>query len=390
MAFETTRLFDPTLESKARYLVHEGGSRSSKTWSILQSFVWRLYNPEYRHLTIDVVRKTMPSLRATALRDFFAILQESGFYNREWHDKTNEIYRVPPLDNEIAFYGLDQAQKIRGRKRDILFANEANELSEEDFRQLRLRTTRQLIFDYNPSDQFHWIYDKVLPKDNCERIHSTFEDNPFLDAEIRKEILALRDEDPEAWNVYGLGNHGVNQALIFPTFELVDKMPDEYRDRSYGLDVGWTSPSALIDVRYVESRPRNELYWDQVIYQRRLTDEALIEQMEDAGVDKDVPMYVDSAAAQTIENLYQAGFNAKPADKSVADGIKSVHSFKLNVTKRSVELAKELRGYRFKTDRDGHVLEDPVKFNDHGTDGGRYGTHSPGWVDVGESWLVWN
>ncbi len=393
MDFRVTRLYRETIQSTARYLVHEGGSRSSKTYSILQTFIKKMHSGELKGVTWDVVRKTMPALRATAMKDFFDILQNQGYYNRDWHNKTECIYRMVPFNNEIAFYGLDQEQKVRGRKRHYVFANEANELTEGDFLQLRLRTLWQLIFDYNPSDQFHWIYDKVLPKENCQVIKSTYLDNNFLDPEILKEIESLKYEDPEAWNVYGLGLHGVNQALVFPNFNLVDKMPETVTDDCYGLDLGWTGPTALIDIAWVDAEPKPELYCDQIIYKRHLTTKILVDLMEEAGVDKNRVMYVDSASggAKLIEELYQLGYNAVQADKSkgsVQDGIRSVLSYNLNVTKRSAETIKELRGYRRKTDKAGNILEDPVKFNDHSCDSIRYGAHTSQWVTGVRSWIV--
>lgn len=393
MDFHATRLYRETIQSTARYLVHEGGSRSSKTYSILQTFIKKMHSGELKGVTWDVVRKTMPALRATAMKDFFDILQNQGYYNRDWHNKTECIYRMVPFGNEIAFYGLDQEQKVRGRKRHYVFANEANELTEDDFLQLRLRTLVQLIFDYNPSDQFHWIYDKVLPKENCQIIKSTYLDNNFLDPEILREIESLKYEDPEAWNVYGLGLHGVNQALVFPVFNLVDEVPEQVTDDCYGLDIGFTSPTALIDIAWVDKEPRPELYWDQVIYERRLTTRKLIERLEEKEIDKNRVMYVDAAAggAAVIEELYQLGYNAVQADKSpgsVQNGIRSVLSYNLNITKRSAETIKEARGYRRKTDKAGNILEDPVKFNDHAMDAGRYGTHTSEWVSGGRSWIV--
>lgn len=387
---EGTWVLERVLASTARNLVLEGGARASKTYSVMQSFAVRLFNPAERGLRIDVFRKTMPALRASAMRDFFEILYKYDLYRDDWHNKTDNIYRVPYYDTEIAFLGLDQPQKIRSRGRDIGFANEGNELTEEDYLQLRLRTTRQLILDYNPSDQFHWIYERVLPRDDTERIHATYRDNPYLPESLVREIEALEEEDAEAWKVYGLGLRGSSEATIYPVIHLCDDLPAEENDPVYGLDVGFTNQSALVEIDVRESREgRDELYIDELLYERRLTDADLVERFEELDIDKDLPMYVDSAAASTIQYLVDHGYNALPSDKDVQAGIRAVKSYIIHVTKRSANLQKELRSYRRKVDKDGHVLEDPVKFNDHLADSTRYAlfTHfgPSGGVD---SWLV--
>jgi len=386
---EGTWILEETLNCTSRYLVLQGGTRSSKTYSVMQSFATRLFTPSEYGARMDVVRKTMPSLRGSAMVDFFEILHANDLYNPDWHNKSQNEYVVPHYDTKVSFLGLDQAQKIRGRGRDRLFANEANELTEEDFLQLRVRTRKQLIFDYNPSDQFHWIYEKVLPRDDCTIFNSTYIDNPYLPQSLVDEIESLKDMDPDYWQVYGLGKRGVNQATIFPLWEFEEEFPDDAIDPVYGLDIGFTNQTALVQVVVNETRDgKDELVWDQLLYERRLTDDDLIARFDALGIIKHRPMYVDSSSVQTIENLQRAGYNAGPSDKSVGDGIKSVKSYKLRVTKRSSDLQKELRAYRFKVDRDNRVLEDPVKFRDHAIDAGRYATHSHFGERGGESWIV--
>ena len=142
---------------------------------------------------ITIVRKSFPAVRGTVMRDFFQILRDHHMYLEESHSKSNNEYYV---NNNVAeFISLDQPQKIRGRKRDLLFINEANELNFEDWQQLVFRTSEQIIIDYNPSDEFHWIYDKVLTRDDCSFYQTTYKDNPFLPQQIVEEIERLKDTD---------------------------------------------------------------------------------------------------------------------------------------------------------------------------------------------------
>jgi phage terminase large subunit len=147
----------------------------------------------------SIVRKSLPSLKATAMHDFFSILRETGLYDEKFHNKSENIYHLH--GNAIEFFGLDQPQKVRSRRRKKLWLNEANEFTLEDWRQLTLRTDDEIYFDFNPSDQFHWIYDHVLNRADCELIVSTYLDNPFLPREIVKEIESYKDIDENYYKI---------------------------------------------------------------------------------------------------------------------------------------------------------------------------------------------
>src|SRR3990167_2502567 len=157
LEIQGTNLLNPTLAASRRFVINEGGTRSSKTYSLCQLFIVKMLSQE--KLVISVVRKTMPSLRSSAMKDFFHILKEYGLYREEQHNKSENIYRLG--SSEIEFFSVDQPQKVRGRKRDFLWANEANELSIEDFRQLNWRTGQQVFMDYNPSEEESWIYELI-------------------------------------------------------------------------------------------------------------------------------------------------------------------------------------------------------------------------------------
>ena len=194
--------------SRAKIQVHQGGTRSGKSYSILQAIVELCYHNENAGAVISIVRKTFPALRATIMRDFFEILENEGIYNPAFHNKSEATYLL--FGNMVEFVSIDQPQKIRGRKRNLLFANEANELDLESWRQLIMRTTGMtggpsVIIDYNPSDEFHWIYDYVLTRDDHEFFQTKYKDNPFLPESTIAEIERLKEADPDYWKVYGLG-----------------------------------------------------------------------------------------------------------------------------------------------------------------------------------------
>jgi phage terminase large subunit len=209
-----TRVFYENEKAVARYVVNEGGTRSTKTWSLCQLFIKRMIDAADMGIVISVVRKTFPSLKSSSMKDFFAILREMGIYNEEHHNQTDGVYTIGR--SEIAFFSTDQPQKLRGRKQDLLWVNEANEITSEDFLQLKIRTKLQIFLDYNPSMETSWIYDQVLSDPDCIVIKSTYKDNPTLPPEQVAEIEKLKFQDEALWKIYGLGEKavGCHESLL--------------------------------------------------------------------------------------------------------------------------------------------------------------------------------
>jgi phage terminase large subunit len=154
MEIKTTNVFWHLQNSKSKYVIEQGGTRSGKTYNIL---IWLIvYGNTHKNKTITICRKSFPSLRGSVYRDFIEILQTANLYDENFHNKTENTYKLN--GNIFEFISVDQAQKIRGRKRNILFINEANEINYEEFFQLDIRTTERVIIDYNPSEDF-WVED---------------------------------------------------------------------------------------------------------------------------------------------------------------------------------------------------------------------------------------
>jgi phage terminase large subunit len=349
------------LDPGIRFIINQGGSRSSKTYSLCQlMIVYALSNPK---TTISIVRKSFPALRGSVMRDFFEILDGLGLYNENNHHKGENLYRFSN-GSTVEFFSVDDPQKLRGRKRDILWTNESNELSFEDYQQLNMRTTNKVILDFNPSDNYSWVYD-LIPKSNAVLIKSTFKDNVFLDEEIVREIENLINVDEGYYKVYALGEQATLKNTIYNHYKIGDYV--EGGDTWFGLDIGFNHPMALIEI----SESEGTMYVKERIYESNMTVGDLIKRMENLNIPKTKEIFVDSARPDVIEDLKRKGYNAKLSNKKVKEGIDAVKSMPLTVDRFSINLIKELRNYKWKTNGD-QIVDEPVKIWDDAMDAMRY------------------
>ncbi len=362
MKIQATKVFDFSYKSTKRFLIHQGSSRSSKTWSILQYLIITALQSKGKIFTI--CRKTLPALRATAMRDFFELLNSLDLYDESNHNKSDLTYELN--GNTFEFISIDQPAKIRGRKRHWLFINESNELSVEDYRQLEIRTTEKIILDFNPSDSIGWWYDLIEQKpDEVDFLISTYKDNPFLEESIIRSIESYKETDDLFWKVFGLGQRGVAKSNIYTNYKTYsDFSNDNY---AYGLDFGYNHPSALVRCFFSDG----EIHVEELLYESHLTNQELIDKMMRLIPDKNQIIYADAANPEGIENIRRAGFNIKSADKSVKPGIDSVKSNRLFVKSTSLNALKELQLYRWK-EVNGNIIDEPVKANDDFCDAMRY------------------
>ena len=370
---ETNKVFRILEESEKRITVQQGGSRSGKTFNILIWIIFSRCSVPGNGNVITIVRKSYPALRGSVYRDFIDILIKFNLYKESDHNKSNSEYHLNGWLFE--FISLDQPQKVRGRKRHTAFLNEANELNLEDYRQLALRTTDKIILDYNPSDEFHWIYDEVIPRDDCDFYQTTYKDNPFLDIGIIQEIERYRDIDEEFWRVYGLGERGQSKARIFNFIE-VEKIPDEAKHIGIGLDFGYTNDPTAIVQSYILG---DSLYLSELAYATKMTNRDIANKLNDLGIDKHVQIFADSAEPKSIDEIYYMGFNIKPTAKgkdSINIGIDMLKRFKIHVTSNSINMIKEFRNYKWMEDKNGLMLNKPVDAFNHTIDAVRYSIYN--------------
>ena len=364
-----------------RYIINEGGSRSSKTYSLIQCFL-NLAGMAANRLTIWRLKRTWT--KASVYNDFISYIKSIGIYNKSNSNETDLIYRF--AQSSIEFNGMDDYQKIHGLTQDYAWLNEAMEAKKEDFEQIDMRTKKMIFFDYNPTEEIHFVYDlKLLPETFV--INSTQLDNPFLEPALRRKILGYEPTeenikrhtaDQYKWKVYGLGQAAKREGLIY-TYEIIKDWPPEAEFLGYGLDFGfYPDPSALGKVGIWDGH----LVLDEIFYEQNLTyvsqrDEDSIEKrLHQQGIRNEL-IIADSASKTGIKELRIAGFNVMPCFKyagSVKDGIELVQNYMpILITERSLNAKKELDNYTWVKDiRNDTFTSEPIDDYNHLLDLLRY------------------
>lgn len=367
-----TQVFKRNLKafySDKRRALNEGGTSSSKTFSILQALIILAHGAK-ENLLISVVAETFPHLKRGAMRDFLLIMEEN--FDRERWNKTDSIYDFG--NAKMEFFSADDSSKLRGARRDILFLNEANNISFDSYRELDIRTRRFTFLDWNPVSEF-WAHENgLISASENEYIHSTYLDaKEVLPPEVIANIESNRDRDPNWWNVYGLGLIGKIEGLVYPYFEQEDRLPDG-GEVFFGLDFGYsTDPTALVKCVI----KGDELHRQELIYEKGLKNNEIAQRFEELGLRKRHDLIIaDSAEPKSIDEIYRYGWNIFGCSKgagSVEFGHQKVRQYKLFWTKDSLNGIKEQRNFRFLPDKDGKLTDKTTHSFSHLMDAVRYG-----------------
>lgn len=368
----------------ARVILNQGGTRSSKTYGVTKLNIGIALKEKVQ---ISITSLSLPHLKKGAMKDWKEIMNNYNLYDQNAHRRTDRAYDYPS-GSYIEFFSVDDSLKVRGPGRDILFVNELNLIAFEIFIQLLLRTRKCVFGDYNPADEFHWIYDELLAEfvyqdgdiawyrrkgkksnepPDVAFIKSTYLDNPFLPHEQVKEIENLKNVDENFWRIYGEGERGHSEGVIYTHW--APYSGDKAGNVAYGLDFGYNNPTALVKVTELDK----DLYAEEKIFQSHLTNSDLIPMIKQIVKPYD-PIYCDNAEPNRIEELKRSGIKAMPANKDVKLGIDFIKSRKLYVNSQSVNMLKEVKSYKYMDQgkRKGNEPETPLKLNDHAMDALRY------------------
>jgi phage terminase large subunit len=375
-----SRNYHALINPKKRIAINEGGTSSSKTFSIMQLLII-LAQSRTKPMLISVVSESFPHLSLGVMRDFRLIMGDS-FDESKWN-ATNHIYNFGAA--QIEFFSVDNPGKAHGPRRDILYCNEVNNIPKIIVDALSVRTKRFEFYDFNPVSQF-WCHD-MQGREDVEWIHSTYLDaKHVLPNDIVLKIESRRETDPNWWNVYGLGKVGNVEGLVHPLFSQVDSLPVGGVE-VYGLDFGYTNdPTALTQNRIIG----DSLYSDLLIYESGLTNQQIAARMEQLGLRKGYDEIIaDSAEPKSIDEIMLYGYNVMPAAKgqdSILNGIQRINQYKQYWTKRSIQAIKEMRNYRYVQDKNGKLTNKPIDGWNHALDSRRYAIMSR---DQGDGCLLY-
>ena len=366
-----------------RRALNEGGTSSSKTYSILQFLIFYADRCKNKKL-ISVVSETLPHLKRGCIRDFRNILGDR-FDDSMWN-KTDFIYSFPNC--KIEFFSADNSSKLRGARRDILYVNECNNIPLEAFRELDIRTNYFTFLDWNPVGEF-WAHSELLGnKENCY-IHSTYRDAlNVLSPETIRNIESMKN-DKNWWNVYGLGLVGKTEGLVYPDLRMIDNLPED-GEHFYGLDWGYNDPTAVCECVIKE---RN-LFSKELLYESGLTCRDIAERLREFNVGKR-RIWCDSASPAMIHELRDLGFNALGCRKdgnSVEFGHQKVRQYNLFWTKDSLNAITEQRNFHYLKDGDGNLTNDTNHRYSHMMDARRYavtGEKFPGIITRDSMLKMW-
>ena len=354
---------------KKRIKIIQGGTSAGKTFGIIPVLISKAAKTP--NLEISIVAESIPHLRRGALKDFINIMKWTsrffeGRFNKSLlrYDFGNGSY--------IEFFSADDSSKLRGARRDILYINECNNVTFESYNELSIRTKREIFLDFNPANEF-WVHTELKHEDDSDFLILTYKDNEALDERIVKEIEKNRSKATTSsywanwWRVYGLGEIGMLEGVVFSNWKMIDTIPKEAKLIGYGLDFGFTNdPTAIIEIyNYDGQRIVNE-----IVYQTGLVNNEISKKLQ-----KNVIAYADSSEPKSIEEIRRTGQLIKGVTKgqdSVNFGIQIMQSQSYLVTAQSTNLIKELRAYCWDRDKTGKQMNKPIDNFNHTIDALRY------------------
>lgn len=367
--FKRTTATNKVLGLNNRVKIIQGGTSASKTYSILAVLINKALS--IHGIEISIVAETIPHLRRGALKDFLKIMKWTGRYIEDRFNKSLLRYEFAN-GSVIEFFSADDSSKLRGARRDILYINECNNVTFDAYNELAIRTRKEVYLDFNPANEF-WVHTELKDEPDSDFLILTYKDNEALDQSIVEQIEKNRDKAKTSsywanwWKVYGEGQLGMLEGVVFSNWKLIDTIPKEARLLGIGLDFGYTNdPTAIVEVyAYNNQRIVNE-----IVYQNGLVNSEIAKRLP-----KNVIVYADSSEPKSIEEIRRLGITIKGVTKgkdSINYGIDVMQRQDYLVTNQSVDLIKELRSYIWDTDKTGRRLNKPIDFNNHAIDALRY------------------
>jgi phage terminase large subunit len=367
--FLRTTSTNKILKLKKRVRIIQGGTSAAKTYGILSVLIARA--SAIHGLEVSVVAESIPHLRRGALKDFIKLMKWMNKWHENQFNKSLLTYQFLN-GSSFEFFSADDSSKLRGARRDVLYINECNNVTFESYNELAIRTKKAIYLDFNPANEF-WVHTELKDEQDSDFLILTYKDNEALDNSIVQQIEKNRLKAETSaywsnwWRVYGLGEIGMLEGVIFSNWKTIDILPKEANLIGIGLDFGYTNdPTAIIEIyNYNGTRIINELKYQTGMLNSDIAN----------ALPKHVPVYADSSEPKSIEEIKRYGITIKGVTKgkdSINYGIDVMQRNEYLVTSNSTNLIKELRAYCWDTDKQGTRLNKPIDTNNHGIDALRY------------------
>lgn len=382
---ELNKVFKDFNQTKCRYRLAKGSAGSGKSVDIAMDFILKLSDKKYKGANLLVVRQTETSHKDSTFAELLSAINRMGLATFWTYTLTPLTLTCKATGNMIIFRGFSD-MRARERVKSINFPNgkltwiwceEATELQEADVDILddRLRGRLdnpnlyyQITFSFNPISASHWIKRKYWDYDSDDifKCQSTYLDNRFLDENYHKRMMLRKEQDPEGYQIYGLGNWGELGGLILTNYVIEDLATDfnRYDNVLYAQDFGFNHANCILEIGFKD----DEIYVLRELYVREKDTDEIIQLANDMQLDKHLKMWCDSAEPDRIKMWRKAGYKAEGVKKeqgSVKAQIDYLKQHKIHINGCCLNTIKEIQQWKWQKDtKTGLYIDTPVDFQD--------------------------
>lgn len=358
-----------------------GSAGSAKSYFITQKLIIRCCNEKIKVL---VCRRTGTTIRNTCFSLFKDILNKWKLtpYVKIRESDFNIKF---PNGSEIIFIGLDEETKLLSLNNiGCIFIEEAFEVPKNIVEQLNLRLrgntpNQQIIMAFNPISKHHWLYDfcEVNPPSSFIFTHSTYKDNPFLNAEYVAELEELYTRNPQKARVFCDGNWGVNSdGLVFKNWK-VEEFNHAAIDGQLmcGLDFGFVNDISAFVASLMDEKNKR-IYVFKEYGATGKTNKDLVDIITALGFNKST-IIADAAEPKSIEEIKRAGINkiraCKKGPDSIIHGIQQLQNYEIIIHPSCVGVITEFENYTWQKDKKtDEYINKPIDDFNHYIDSLRY------------------
>lgn len=354
-----------------------GGAGSGKSYATAQHILLAMLLDDY--FRCIYVRKVYRTVRNSQYQLFVDLINKYNLNKLFDISKTDMRITYKMNGNMLIASGMDDAEKIKSiQDPNCVWIEEATEITLDDYLQLRTRLRKNVpnlysICTFNPVSKNNWLFQYIndnMHRDDVYIMHTTMENNKFVNKSYEHTLNEFASISKNFYSIYRLGEWGdEDNDKVFYNYSIVDNLDIDEFD-CYGLDFGYSNPTALVGIKY--NPEKKELKVKELLYQGGMTNATLIEKLKTIIKDKYKLIYADSEDPARIQEIFNEGFNIHPADKNRKMGLMALMSNKIIIDKHDTNLIHEIRNYQWGKTRDGSLVDEPIKRNDHLIDAMRY------------------